>query len=754
MATVDIVTKLWTNLYVGLDKVVRSFQENEVPTLPVMVATATGQTTISLSIITPSAVVGHAPVHGYKFYTDALVPVSSNTIDVAGVGSTYTVTGLTASTAYSYVAKGLSVDNVLSGSSAVVSVTTQSVSQPVHTLVPGIIPNQSINPGQSFTPFNLNLFFTDSWSHTLTFTMSGTQPATMATNLTTGDVTFTGPESTLAVYTITATADDGYTATVPLPLQVTGLSAPVNQAAYVTLTWNNLDNESGYYVERSLNNSTWTTIGSTTTDVVSYTDSTVSATTLYYYRVRAFSATGNGTYSSTISLTTPTSSIGPAEADWLSRSTGAGVVWAHDFRDAAEFSNFHELGYGFTKVAGQWTNNNDTNIPGGLESAGVVAGVTGITTLSRDTTLKIPNTMGASVKCTIPYGFTGYPGASADGGGSQGGDVPVYFSNGTSEIWSAGRNVMEGRVAWGKWARPFSALLAGGNGKAADDPAAQNSVTKRTWNQLSRYQFGSFKKGYYGHTDYWGTGGSSLSDWDGTEFYLQLRVMFSTGRHGYMDGSRVPSIAGQSPYPGRAYAAGGKLLWIVDNAGNDAEMITVSGGNQGQRYDTLQGAGAAFTMYTNRPAETITYPFTTAGYANGRTQPGGPYDACDISNNLAACWRWPENEWVTLMFWVKPGHQGGAWQPDSMKYPQDTYFRVYIASQTAGQAPQYVDLFKMPDGTGRWWQWQDPAYGTPQGQFQFLLLNGYMNNVPSVVGFTQSFTQIIFSKSFIPCPQY
>jgi hypothetical protein len=339
MATVDIVTKLWTNLYVGLDRVVRSFQENEVPTAPVMLATTTGQTTINLSIITPSAVVGHAPVHGYKFYTDALVPVSSNTIDVAGVGNTYTVTGLTESTVYSYVAKGLSVDNVLSGSSAVVSATTQSVSQPAHTLVPGIIPDQSINPGQSFTPFNLNLFFTDSWAHTLTFTMSGTHPPTMAADLTTGDVTFTGPESTIAVYTVIATADDGYIATIPLPAQVTGLSAPAQFAAYVTLTWSNIDYESGYYVERSLNNSTWTQIGSTTTDVVSYTDATVSATTLYYYRVRAFNSTGSGPYSSTVSLTTPASSGGPSAFDGLALTlTGgaAGKAWTfgHAFKQA------------------------------------------------------------------------------------------------------------------------------------------------------------------------------------------------------------------------------------------------------------------------------------------------------------------------------------------------------------------------------------------------------------------------------------
>jgi hypothetical protein len=70
------------------------------------------------------------------------------------------------------------------------------------------------------------------------------------------------------------------------------------------LTWTNVTGESGFKLERSLDNSTWKWIGTTLTDVLTYTDTQLALSTAYYYRVRAFSDGGNGAYSATVNPTT------------------------------------------------------------------------------------------------------------------------------------------------------------------------------------------------------------------------------------------------------------------------------------------------------------------------------------------------------------------------------------------------------------------------------------------------------------------
>ena len=89
----------------------------------------------------------------------------------------------------------------------------------------------------------------------------------------------------------------------------------------VTLTWTNIQGETGYVVERRTRGTQFAAIGKTTTDVTTYTD-TLAASGIYQYRVRAYSASGGLSYSrytnttytnaatSTIRSTTPTSTTG------------------------------------------------------------------------------------------------------------------------------------------------------------------------------------------------------------------------------------------------------------------------------------------------------------------------------------------------------------------------------------------------------------------------------------------------------------
>lgn len=89
------------------------------------------------------------------------------------------------------------------------------------------------------------------------------------------------------------------------------LAAPTNLVAtpasssQIDLTWtDNAKNDGGYSVEHSLNGTTWTVAGTTAANATSYSDTGLTASTLYYYRVRAFKGGRFGPYSAVQSATT------------------------------------------------------------------------------------------------------------------------------------------------------------------------------------------------------------------------------------------------------------------------------------------------------------------------------------------------------------------------------------------------------------------------------------------------------------------
>lgn len=90
-------------------------------------------------------------------------------------------------------------------------------------------------------------------------------------------------------------------------------SAPTNlinagaTTTQVNLQWNdNSNNEDGFYVERrTMPSGSFAQIGSNSANDNTFTDGTVSASTSYEYRVRAYNSGGNSGYSNVLSVTTP-----------------------------------------------------------------------------------------------------------------------------------------------------------------------------------------------------------------------------------------------------------------------------------------------------------------------------------------------------------------------------------------------------------------------------------------------------------------
>lgn len=158
-----------------------------------------------------------------------------------------------------------------------------------------------------------------------------------------------------------------------------------------------------------------------------------------------------------------------AEADWIARSTGAGVVWAHDFRSPAEVDQF------------RWQ--------GAIGNVPILANSDG------------------NCRHITTDGITG---------------------GGCLEI-----NIPTGGVSRAGWWRPMSAIRAGDNGKSTDDAAVGGTLPRRAWNSANTNQNYSFRTGYYGHSDYhaqYPTWQSQSNVWDGTDFYLQFRVKIPASR--------------------------------------------------------------------------------------------------------------------------------------------------------------------------------------------------------------------------------
>lgn len=95
----------------------------------------------------------------------------------------------------------------------------------------------------------------------------------------------------------------------------------------ITLAWDdNSNNETGFAVER-LNGSTWTAVTTTGANVRTYTDSGLTASTAYSYRVRAVNSHGNSAYTSVLqTATTADATKGTVTGSVVNLVTNAGIA--------------------------------------------------------------------------------------------------------------------------------------------------------------------------------------------------------------------------------------------------------------------------------------------------------------------------------------------------------------------------------------------------------------------------------------------
>jgi hypothetical protein len=122
---------------------------------------------------------------------------------------------------------------------------------------------------------------------------------------------------------------------VGAPFIITAVTRlPVNNFRFTSKTstsmamaWDDTPSETGYLLERSLDNTTWTTAATLAANTTTWTDTNVSQGNEYYYRITPQNATATGQVTSPIFAAAPATALPPtwSEAD-VGTATGSGAA--------------------------------------------------------------------------------------------------------------------------------------------------------------------------------------------------------------------------------------------------------------------------------------------------------------------------------------------------------------------------------------------------------------------------------------------
>jgi hypothetical protein len=459
----------------------------------------------------------------------------------------------------------------------------------------------------------------------------------------------------------------------------------------------------------------------------------------------------------------------PAESDWVARSQGAGVVWAHDFRNAAEVSNFLNASAAtyYTRVADGPTGYClNVEVP----TAGNYSVVTNMTranpcVVTTSTAHGFVN--GNTVSFwSLPSPFS----ALSPSFGTNGYTVTVLSSTSfsisvnTSAYGSAYNAASPGRtvkhlISQGGWKRPFAPLSSGNGLPSADinQPGLPTSVWDTGISANTRPY--SVKTGFYGHSSYHGSGTYSgdtgsysvaSSDWHGTEYYLQFRVKQPYARFWSLD------------------QPNGKLAFLdtTVNPGGICELVPSSQSHyrpaEGTDWDASRtywplsvthplllgwytGGSRAIAIRSSTFSPTL-----NSGISGERIQSGDePYRSTCLADGSSltsgACLWMPADEWVTFLIHVGLGRDNR--QNEAGNNHAETVLEVWVNFQS--EPGTYHKIYNCTDG--RWSA--NATSGTAIPAHNALTFSGYMNEVPAAAGFYHRYTQVIFSTEFIAAPQ-
>jgi hypothetical protein len=457
---------------------------------------------------------------------------------------------------------------------------------------------------------------------------------------------------------------------------------------------------------------------------------------------------------------------GQSEGNWAARSTGSNVVWAHDFSNDAELTNFFlaaispQLGPVPVRSAdgpdGGWCIDYKllgSTLPGAIASGDSTITVSDASTwptsdfwvcignyaVSQNELVHVVsrsgNVLTVDQRGTNPYGS-------------------AFFS--APQNWAA--DSMIGHHVQQRWNRPFAAFAAPGNGKPVgqNDNAANGAVPLRTWTPIASGGDSYYGGGYYGNSLYHGASSfrGVSNPWEGSEFWLQYRVKVSQN---FWDNNRHPT-------DNQSIVHGIKLAFLQTVISVPHQLCPIL--SPRYAYAPRNSPWRMFTDYSRRAGDRPQNIFVeppSGSQGTYQSQPGGAYGTTclyPVSNQSAgACWEWPGDTWVAVMMHVRPGKH---YDPTVTPMPADVKNTLIEVKVAAEGATSWITVYSS-DVQAISYGYGDQNYGTsdPAGQvlpgYNAFGPSGYSNvglsnQPPPRANFSLKFAQVIFSRYEIPLP--
>lgn len=404
----------------------------------------------------------------------------------------------------------------------------------------------------------------------------------------------------------------------------------------------------------------------------------------------AAAVVGRDAFSSGAGDPTFAASNSAAEEDWIARSTGPGVLWAHDFRHDEEFHNFHRGNarpYERLRTAPQPMPLHATLVPTSFGESRAIRSsargthlVKGVPAAARGATqvwyvadiTKIPEPWdGPYILLVSTHEYVEVQSRDVAKG-----TITVKRGatrQGSTRARAAGTTIGSGPQ--GRWIRPTAALPAGTNGKPTDDIGITNGSARKTNRAFTSHW--TFREGYFGHRSYWDPahGPALYKDWkpntathnetrydawEGDEFYLQFRAKISGSRFKAPSAKMIYiqccSGSGNQQYfwgvgpKGRRTAVPGG--WPHGEHGNFFRSYTCWGDGRAQLGSAIsypQGIGA--TTYSKHwlDGEEIGWQ------QNPDVFPDARYKSPGYTSENVRGWHFPADKWVTYLVHMKYG---------------------------------------------------------------------------------------------------
>ena len=309
------------------------------------------------------------PITDYKIERSTGNNVWTTIPHVASSATTFSDTGLSQNTNYSYRVSAINAVGTSDFSSASSPITTWNIPDTIASVTASAGNMQAslswaapANHGATITDYSIQ--YSSNNGKTWTAFNDGASSSTTATitSLAKGTSYIFRVAATNAVGTGLFSSASNYITTWNVPGTPTGLTATVTSSSQINLSWSKPSDGgtpiTDYKIERSTGNNVWSTIPHVASSATTFSDTGLSANTSYSYRVSAINAVGTGSASSTAKATTltaaptvpgqPTNLVAKAGVSkisltWTAPSDGGSPITGYKIQRSTDNTNWSTL---------------------------------------------------------------------------------------------------------------------------------------------------------------------------------------------------------------------------------------------------------------------------------------------------------------------------------------------------------------------------------------------------------------------------